>query len=75
MKQVTACSLGLLALASVALAGTEYSGREMKQTVTQAAQECWYGDREFNVSLWGAYAFSGTENQRAGIEDAADFAV
>lgn len=74
MKKLTACSLGLLALASVALAGTEFSGKEMKQTAVQP-QECWYGDREFNVSLWGAYALSGTENQRAGITDANDFGI
>lgn len=76
MKQLTACSLGLLALASVAFAGTSsYSGKEMKQTATQAAEECWYADREFNVSIWGAYAFSGTENQRTGIEDADDLGI
>ena len=32
----------------------------MKQAVVPACDE-YYGDREFNVSIWGAYAFTGTE--------------
>lgn len=75
MKKVTACLLGMLALTSAAFAGTEYSGKEMKQTAAVQPQECWYGDTEFNVSLWGAYAFAGTENKRTGIEDTDDFLV
>jgi hypothetical protein len=65
--------LGLMALtivASGAMAGTEYSGKEMKQTTTAAQpQECFYGDNEWNVSLWGTYAFTGTESNSVGAQD------
>ena len=57
---------------AVSLAGSEqYSGKEMKQVAPAPCPE-WYSDTEWNVSLWGAYAFSGTENKRTGIEDADD---
>src|SRR5581483_5815619 len=75
MKQVTVFLLGLFAVTCVAFAGTEYSGKEMKQTAAVQQNECWYGDREFNVGVWGAYAFAGTENQRTGIEDADDLGI
>ncbi|MEY2545969.1 MAG: hypothetical protein QOG48_1086, partial [Verrucomicrobiota bacterium] len=75
MKQLMACLLGLFVLGSVAFAGAEYAGKEMKQTAAVQTEECWYADREFNVSLWGAYAFAGTENQRTGIEDADDLGI
>ena len=66
------------ALTSVAMAGTEMSsGKDFKQTQAVAPpQECWYGDKEWDVSLWGAYAFAGTENKRTDIEttdDALDY--
>jgi len=35
-------------------------GKEMKQAASPACPE-WYGDREWNVSLWGTYAFTNTE--------------
>jgi len=50
--------------ASLALAGTEYSGKEMRQTT--APEECFYGDQELNVSLWGTYAFAGTDQGHIG---------
>jgi hypothetical protein len=70
-------SIGIIAFAaltSVAVAGTEMSsGKDFKQTQSVAPQqECWYGDTEWNVSVWGAYAFAGTENKRTGIEDTDD---
>jgi hypothetical protein len=56
------------ALASVAMAGTETSGRDFKGTsVATAPQECWYGDSEWDVSLWGTYAFTGTEDNQASL--------
>lgn len=43
------------------------SGKEMKQTaVEQAPCPQWYADNEWNISVWGAYAFTGEnwENDR-----------
>ena len=75
MKKVAVSLIGLASFASLALAGTEsYSGKEMKQTAVQQ-QECWYGDTEWNVGIWGAYAFSGTDNSRTGIEDTDDLNI
>src|SRR5437588_5520868 len=36
------------------------SGKEMKQVAPPPCPE-WYGDREWNVNLWGTYAFTNTE--------------
>src|SRR6267143_794186 len=36
------------------------SGKEMKQVAPPPWPE-WYGDREWNVNLWGTYAFTNTE--------------
>ena len=58
MKKLLLCLLGAGALASAAFAGTEYSGKEMKQVAPPPCPE-WYADKEFNVSLWGTYAFVG----------------
>jgi hypothetical protein len=45
-------------------AGTErYSGKEMKQTAEVPCPE-WYGDREWNFGIWGAYAFPGRTGER-----------
>jgi hypothetical protein len=49
-------------LGGIALAGTEQpAGKDMKQAVAQSTP-CpeWYGDTEWNVSLWGTYAWAGT---------------
>jgi hypothetical protein len=57
-------------LAAAVCAGTEsYSGKEMKQAVTPPACPEWYSDNEFNVSLWGAYAFTGTDYDRESMGD------
>src|SRR5438105_2194923 len=62
MKKLTVMICALGALASVAFGGTETytSGKEMKQAVQQQAP-CpeWYRDTEWDVSLWGTYAFTG----------------
>ena len=39
--------------------GKDY-GKEMKQVASPSCPE-WYGDREWNVNLWGTYAFTNTE--------------
>ena len=40
--------------------GKETSEKEMKQVEPPPCPE-WYGDREWNVNLWGTYAFTNTE--------------
>ncbi len=73
MNKLILAFLALSVCACSAFAGTtSYSGKEMKQTVQQAPCPEWYGDREWNVSLWGAYAFTGTENNRTDKETADD---
>ena len=59
MRKLLLCLLGTALVASAAFAGTEYSGKEMKQVAPPPCPE-WYADREFNISLWGTYAFTGT---------------
>src|SRR5206468_7976542 len=59
MKKLLSCLLGLALVASAAFAGVGYSGKEIKQVAPPPCPE-WYADREFNISLWGTYAFTGT---------------
>ena len=59
MKKLLLCLLGPALAASAAFAGDGYSGKEMKQVAPPPCPE-WYADREFNVSLWGTYIFTGT---------------
>jgi hypothetical protein len=59
---ITTCVLGVAA--SVAFGGTEtYSGKNTVQQTSAAEAPCpaWYRDQEWNVSLWGTYAFTGEE--------------
>src|SRR5213595_259812 len=37
------------------------SGKEMKQVAYVPACREWYGEREWNVNLWGTYAFTNTD--------------
>ena len=37
------------------------SGKEMKQVAYVPPCPGWYGDREWNLNLWGTYAFTNTE--------------
>ena len=60
MKKFVLCLLGSGMIASAAFAGVEYSGKEMKQVAPPPCPE-WYADREFNVSLWGTYVFTGSK--------------
>ena len=67
-----ALSFGLLL---AAFAGTEtYTSKEMKQVQPAPCPE-WYADTEWNVSIWGAYAFTGTESSRSTREQADDAAI
>jgi hypothetical protein len=60
VKRLTLNLLAITAIASVTFAGSEYSGKEMKQIAPLPCPE-WYADSEFNVSLWGTYVFTGNE--------------
>jgi hypothetical protein len=68
MKKILTSFIGVATIASAAFAGTEYTGKEMRQTAV-APEECWYADNEWNVSLWGTYAFTGTESRGIGAPD------
>jgi opacity protein-like surface antigen len=73
MKKLTLTLAVLGAFCAISLAGPEqYSGKEMKQVAPAPCPE-WYSDNEWNISIWGAYAFSGTENGRTSIEESDDF--
>jgi hypothetical protein len=70
MKKLVLTTLATGALATAVFAGTDtYSGKEMKQAAVQPACPEWYADNEINVSLWGTYAFSGTDYSRESIND------
>lgn len=71
IRKTTLCIITLAALSSAALAGTEYSGggKEYRASTPVAPQECWYGDNEWNVALWGTYAFTGTDSRSVGAPD------
>jgi len=63
IKSIAAVVLTSCVLAFAAHAGTNsYSGKEMKEAVAQSTP-CpeWYGDTEWNVSLWGTYAWAGND--------------
>jgi hypothetical protein len=68
MKQFTLTIVILCALSAFSQAGTEqYSGKEMKQVAPVPCEE-YYADSEFNVSVWGTYAWAGTDMGRANKE-------
>jgi len=70
MKKVTLSLWMLCVVSGFAFAGTtSYSGKEMKQTVEQATCPQWYGDNEWNVSLWGTYAFGGNNDDVIDFND------
>src|SRR5947208_9501614 len=77
MRQFTfVAAAAVSALAATCFGGTEYhSGKEMKETVAQPVCEEYYADREFNVTVWGTYAFTGTESDRTKIEVADDLGI
>ena len=60
MKKLILGLCAITTLASVAFAGSEYSGKEMKQVAPPPCPE-WYADNEWNVSLWGTDVFTGNE--------------
>jgi hypothetical protein len=48
-----------LVVCGLARAGTEYAEQSVKQAPPSPE---WYADNEFNVNLWGTYAFTQTDN-------------
>jgi len=60
LKKLTLSFFSIAAIASVAFAGSEYSGKEMKRVAVPPCPE-WYADNEWNVSIWGTFVFTGNE--------------
>jgi hypothetical protein len=74
MRKLVMGLFAMGALAGVAFAGTEtFSGKEMKQVAPPPCPQ-WFADNEWNVSLWGTYAFTGTESNRTNAEYTEDLA-
>lgn len=62
MKKLTLTILSALALTSAAFAGPDtYVSKETNTTAVQPVTE-WYANNEWNASIWGTYAFTGTES-------------
>jgi hypothetical protein len=59
MKIIFLASVCLCLLLRVAQGGTDYS-KTSKQVAATPCPE-WYSDNEWNVNLWGTYAFTGTD--------------
>ncbi len=61
MKKLTLTILAAFAAASAAIAGPEtYTTKETKTTAMQPVTD-WYANQEWNASVWGTYAFTGTD--------------
>jgi hypothetical protein len=60
MKKLTLSLCALVALGSAAFAGTETYSKESKSVAPPPCPQ-WYADNEFNLSLSGAFAITGTE--------------
>lgn len=60
MKKIALSLIITLASALAVFAGETYSGKESKAVVPPPCPE-WYGDTEWNVSIWGTYLFTGND--------------
>jgi hypothetical protein len=60
MKKLMLSLSAVVAMASFAMAGETYT-KESKTSVAPPPCPQWYADNEFNLTLSGAYAFTGTE--------------
>jgi hypothetical protein len=60
VKRVILALTAVVALAAPVFAGGETYSKETKQTAVQPFCE-WYANQEWNASLWGTYAFTGTD--------------
>ncbi len=61
MRKLTLGFCALVALSSVAFAGTETYSKESKAVVPPPCPQ-WYADNEFNLSLSGVYAFGNNDD-------------
>jgi hypothetical protein len=63
MKKLILAFASLFFVSTLAFAGPEaYSGKEMKQVVPPPCPQ-WYADNEWNIGIWGAYAFGGDDGK------------
>jgi hypothetical protein len=60
LKKLALSLCAVLALGSAAFAGTE-SYKSSKNVMQQPACPEWYATNEWNLNIWGTYAFTGTE--------------
>ncbi len=60
MQRVILVFAAIVGLAAPVFAGGETSSKETTQTAPQAFCD-WYANQEWNASLWGTYAFTGTD--------------
>lgn len=60
MKKLTFSLCALVAIGSAAFAGTESYSKESQSAAPPPCPQ-WYADNEFNLGVWGTYAFTGTE--------------
>ena len=73
MTKFALSSLLIFVMSLLAYAGPEqYSGKEMKQAIVPAPCPEWYGDTEWNVSIWGTYVFSRNNSDRQFASDLDD---
>jgi hypothetical protein len=64
---LTLCAVGTFAFAfnfGVFAGPEQYSGKEMKQAVVTPPACEWYRGNEWDISIWGAYAFPGNDGRR-----------
>ncbi len=58
MKKALLSSVCVVALATAHAGGDHYSYKDSKETLQQTMATQWYGDNEWNLGLWGTYAFT-----------------
>ena len=75
MKKLFGILFALVALAGVAFAGTESysSSKEVRQSTEPAPCPEWYADNEWQIALWGTYAFSTDNDDDIDFDDDDDF--
>lgn len=64
MKTAATIFAVLIASAVTGFSGTEYAGKDKQIATAPAPCPQWYRDTEFNVSVWGAYAFTAEKYPR-----------
>jgi opacity protein-like surface antigen len=73
MKKCALTLSAVLGFVLLAHAGPEaISSKDVSKTVAPEPCAEWYRNNEWNVSLWGTYAFSGTDYNRSGKEETDD---